>query len=327
MAIIPGVIASSVRPGTVVPPPSITVWGSLALGTSLNVDQKMTFADNLKVNVVRNSVEMNSYNSGDSVGFLEQARSNHKKVALNINWDTVADRTNSGKHFVSGTNLNTYISRLTSLVSKYQDIILFVTVENEPDNNNYFDQTNNSGDTDNYIEEVRRAIAACHSFSPRVKVADGCCHFQNAINPGSQTRVGRIQTAYKNEWNNVGGDSSSFLDYVNVHGYFPRDNNVFENAVTSLTAAKLSAQLIISNECGLKNANNDAIIPQEATDFVNKLQAKSHAGIAFSIAVLTSAGAGGIAKPFNDENGPDPTALNGNGTAFIAAIDLPQPTY
>lgn len=296
MSIIPGVIASSVRP--VVQQPGNVKFGALMLGNGLSTPDKLTFSDNLTVDIIRTSVEMDSYPGSE--GFLDRiVAAGNKKCALNINWNGSASPT---RLFVHGPDLETYISKMDTVLGIYHNTIEFVTIENEPDNGNYFAQ--DATNTGYYIEQVRRAIIMCHSHG--VKIADGCIHAQNA---GARAgRVFAIKQAYKNEWVN--------LDYLNIHGYFPRDNTALWNsAMANMTAMKTSAQEIMSNECGIKNQNDASIIPQEVTDFVNLI-----ANLKWPYAVLTVSGAGGIAKPFNDIVGGNETPnLNANGDAFVAA--------
>lgn len=308
--IIPGVIASGVRPeGT----PTGTIWGSSSFGNGLSVNEKLTLAQNLGCHVTRADISVKNINVNNPVDPTLDAIINHNnnssfqmKASLNINWDNGPD-----KIFVNGeTDLTTFTNNMTLVLNKYQNVIEFVIIENEVDNGNGFNQNEAQNPTSNYIEQVRRAILVAHSFN--IKVGDSGLHVPT-VQGGPNSRGGKIVAEYDG--------ILAGLDYCNVHLYYPRDsNNDVTNVVDTFNANKTSAQLIISNESGIKNqVDPDTIIPQEATDLVNIL-----AGHGFHYVVINAGIAAsdtGIAKPFNDRiNGVEQVTPNGNGDAFILAV-------
>lgn len=272
-----------------------TSWGALMLGTAMSTDQKISLSDNLTVDLIRTSSTMSNYAGASKETFLINIRRAGKKVALNINWNNPGPR-----DFVHGTDLELYLNRMDDIIVNFKDIIEFVTIENEPDNNGYFNHDGSNPAW--YIEQVRRAIIVAHNRG--VKINCGCVHVANA---NSTTGfVGALKDAWTNELVD--------LDYVNIHGYYPRDTQTeWTNAINDIKAAKTAGQIIISDECGVKNQDDpDTIISSEATGLVNVIK-----NLKLKFAVITATGAGGIAKPLNVE---PTTTLNENGLAFKRTI-------
>jgi hypothetical protein len=292
--------------------PSATKFGAFIIGNNMNTDQKLAFAQNLTCDIIRTSVSLNpsAYNGAANQKFLAKIAGANKTCALVVNWTD----TNGANFVTPGAELNAMSANLDNLLAYYGSAknggtIEFVVFENEPDNNNYYPQ--DAGNTANYITEIQTLIPVCHAHN--IPCGDGCIHVQNAgANSG---RVGAIKNAYAVEWAN--------LDYINIHGYYPRDTaTMWTSAVNAVNLKKLAAQKIISNECGIKEHNVDTIDGTQVTELVGILKSRN-----FAYAILTVGGAGGIAKPFNDCD-ICPVGeiccitLNGNGDAFVAAINV-----
>src|SRR3954462_3544948 len=131
-------------------------YGILVSDHSFNTDDKLAFAEILGLKLVRSSTRLKDYRGADHEVFLLRAREKGFKVAFNINWEGPAGNGQQPSSFPTSDNLKLYLERFRDVVTAFKDVFAFVSVENEPNNPNFYLQ--DDVNTVYYIEQVRQAI-------------------------------------------------------------------------------------------------------------------------------------------------------------------------
>jgi hypothetical protein len=283
---------------TAVPMSSISSDEAIASGTQFgagldgSTDQKVTVCNKFGVKYIRSMVTLKNFSG--NVSTERSLTQKGFKVVLNINWDNPGGRGDTKNPVPFPTDMVKYKAQLTKLLKAYKPEI--AVIENEPTNNQF-----HSGPIENYITELKAAVALCKQYN--VKVADGCTHvplieivMSGRNVSGTAADVRKLITAYK----------TIDLDYVNVHTQGPtgRDPDVYQPGLLKKVADYLR------NQTGKPVMSNEWTVHSTSTALVKSMVSGFKDG-GYKIALVRSASSPNGAKPLHKG-----TSLLPNGVTY-----------
>ena len=180
-------------------PPNFGAWIS-----GYAIDDKMNACSMINVTYVRDAIELKSFTGKSST--LDGYVKNGYKLLLNF----VYQNASGGKAVPFPTDMTEYRKLLNNALDKYTPEV--AVIENEPTTDKF-----HSGPIENYITELKAAVAVCKQRG--VKVADGALNLQwvqTVMNGYSSpdpnyTETKKLIEAYK----------TIDLDYINIHTHAP----------------------------------------------------------------------------------------------------------
>ena len=184
---------------TAILPPNFGAWIS-----GYAIDDKMNACSMINVTYVRDAIELKSFTGKSST--LDGYVKNGYKLLLNF----VYQNASGGKAVPFPTDMTEYRKLLNNALDKYTPEV--AVIENEPTTDKF-----HSGPIENYITELKAAVAVCKQRG--VKVADGALNLQwvqTVMNGYSSpdpnyTETKKLIEAYK----------TIDLDYINIHTHAP----------------------------------------------------------------------------------------------------------
>ena len=209
------------------------------LPNNVQGDKKVTVANNLEVDYVRNSITVKDFTGKSPM--QEKYNQHGFKIVLNLNWDHVQSINGTKTAVAFPTNMTDYKNKLQNVLNKYKPEI--AVIENEPYNDLYY-----KGPINDYFNELSAAISVCKQKG--IKVADGGLNpqmvsilvYQNYVNKGQQKQAddfgkraltdanlnaakGKgskdINAKIDKTKSMINNYKKSDLDYVNLHWYEP----------------------------------------------------------------------------------------------------------
>src|SRR5690349_7029864 len=143
---------------TAIVPPNFGAWIS-----GYAIDDKMNACSMINVTYVRDAIELKSFTGKSST--LDGYIKNGYKLLLNF----VYQNASGGKAVPFPTDMTEYRKLLNNALDKYTPEV--AVIENEPTTDKF-----HSGPIENYITELKAAVAVCKQRG--VKVADGALNLQ-----------------------------------------------------------------------------------------------------------------------------------------------------
>lgn len=321
--------------------PGTTQFGVMFADIS-SAQDKLDILKQLHVKTTRMTLSMDTWTGSNPA--LEALQNAGYKVLLNVYWKKIrnADGSKTPQTYPTGSDLETYRSKLNDILTKYKPEVLLV--ENEELVLKF-----HAGDISDYLNMLKVAVDVAHSHG--VKVSDGgitnpqisLLIYDYLVNQNQRDEADRFGNAAMNarvlkfaKNHNMTSDMGQKLsqaqklvqglrtidiDYVNLHWYEPLSEkgttNLSDNtdavtpgalghAVDFLT--KIIGKPVILGECGQVNTN--------ASLTTSMLQEISATGVPYAIWLSSD---NGTTKALNSGRSLLPT-----GNAFVKFIDTHQ---
>ena len=321
--------------------PGTTEFGVMFADIS-SVQDKLDILKQLHVKTTRMTLSMDTWNGSNAS--LEALQNAGYKVLLNVYWKKIrnTDGSKTPQPYPTGSELETYRSRLNDILTKYKPAVLLV--ENEELVLKF-----HSGDISDYLNMLKVAVEVAHSKG--VKVSDGgitnpqisLLIYDYLISQNQRDEASRFGKSAMSarvlkfaQSHNMNSDMGKKLeqaqkllqglrnidiDYVNLHWYEPLSEKGTANVSASIGAVTpgalghavsflkaVTGKDVILGECGQINTS--------ASLTSSMLQEIASTGVPYAIWLSSD---NGTTKALNSGKSLLPT-----GNAFVQFIDAHQ---